>query len=184
MPIPEISYVLVISWYGLTCGNLIPATASWVRAQNVRISVSGDGAASLNEALVLAVVVVRVVLLAGTPVTAGDQLGDRDALFAGEVAADFAHRRRLAGYPDPGAVRDVCFAGGCCELFAESVAGAPVVPGNGRLGGAAEFDLVIGAVDLDVRVDRDRLRERLEERADGRDRRLVGGKPPVVCRRL
>src|ERR1700751_5682769 len=48
MPIPAISYVLVISWYGFTCGNLIPATASWVRTQNVRISVSGDEAASLR----------------------------------------------------------------------------------------------------------------------------------------
>src|SRR5487761_369528 len=48
MPIPEISYVLVTSWYGFTCGNLIPQDASWVMQQNGRIAVSGAGIASLR----------------------------------------------------------------------------------------------------------------------------------------
>src|SRR5262245_18826806 len=146
MPIPEISYVLVTSWYGFTCGNLILPGISWATPQFVRIPVSGVGIASLRtrrmpreprwhgasgsrgrlpgrcprrgragsvakgvtlargrallrsrflrsgppartsgvqrgvpwELSVLAVVVVRVVLLAGPPVAAGDQLGDRD----------------------------------------------------------------------------------------------------------
>src|SRR3984885_7127417 len=34
MPIPEISYVLVTSWYGFTCGNLIPPDISWATTQN------------------------------------------------------------------------------------------------------------------------------------------------------
>src|ERR1700728_933567 len=33
MPIPEISYVLVTSWYGFTCGNLIPWNADWAPPQ-------------------------------------------------------------------------------------------------------------------------------------------------------
>src|ERR1700728_3744044 len=132
MPIPEISYVLVTSWYGFTCGNLIPWNADWappqalphplvapVLSRCVRVvgcgsdrcpdqreaevgigggararvlpqvtvtSVPGaDGGASPRGGLVLAVVVVWVVLLAGPPVAAGDQLADRDAALAGEV---------------------------------------------------------------------------------------------------
>src|SRR5690348_12524589 len=115
--------------------------------------------------LVLAVVVVGVVLLASAPVAARDQLRDRDALLAGEEAADVAHRGRLARHPDPGAVGDVRRAGGRRELGAEGVAGAPVVPGDRGLGRAGELDLVVGAVDLDVHVHGGRLRERFEQGA-------------------
>ena len=50
--------------------------------------------------------------------------------------------------------------------------------------GPAKLDLVVRAVDLDVHVHGGRLRERVEQGADGRDRGLVGGEPPVVRRRL
>lgn len=107
--------------------------------------------------LVLAVVVVGVVLLAGAPVAARDQLGDRDAPLAGEEAADVAHRGRLARHPDPGAVGDVRRAGGRREFRAEGVAGAPVVPGDRGLRRAGQLDLVVRALDLDVHVRRGRF---------------------------
>src|SRR5580692_7589661 len=98
--------------------------------------------------LVLAVVVVGVVLLAGPPVAAGDQLADRDAALAGEVAADVPHRARLAGHPDPGAVGDVRRAGRRGQLGTERGGVAPVVPGDAGLRWTAEVDLVVGTVDL------------------------------------
>ena len=73
-------------------------------------------------------------------------------------------------------------AGGRRELCAEGVAGAPVVPGDRGLRRAGELDLVVRAVDLDVHVHGGRLRQRLEQGGDGRDRGLVGGEPPVVRR--
>src|SRR5580692_10951527 len=33
MPIPESGYVLVLSWYGFTCGNLIPWNIDWATPQ-------------------------------------------------------------------------------------------------------------------------------------------------------
>src|SRR6185437_4769601 len=48
MPISEISYVLVTSWYGLTCRNLIPGNLYWAKPQNAPMPVSGAGSASLR----------------------------------------------------------------------------------------------------------------------------------------
>ena len=52
------------------------------------------------------------------------------------------------------------------------------------LAGPANSTSSSGAVDLEVHVGGGRLRQRLEQRADGRDRGLVGGEPPVVRDRL
>src|SRR5580692_9778166 len=111
--------------------------------------------------LVLAVVVVGVVLLAGAPVAAGDQLAGRDAALAGEVAADLPHRGCLAGHPDPGARRDVRLASRRVEFRAEGVASVPVVPGDAGLRWPAEVDLVVGTVDLDMRLDGRGVRQRV-----------------------
>src|SRR6202011_5881911 len=109
---------------------------------------------------------------------------DRDAALAGEVAADVAHRARLAGHPDPGAVGYVSLAGRRRQLGTERGGVAPVVPGDAGLRWTAEVDLVVGTVDLDVRLDGHGLRQGVEQGADGRDRGLVGGQPPVIGRRL
>ena len=80
------------------------------------------------RALVLAVVVVGVVLLTGPPVAPGDHRGGRQLALGDEVAADVAHRGRLARHPDPGAVGDRRRAGGVRQLGAERVRVLAVMP--------------------------------------------------------
>ena len=131
------------------------------------------------DALVLAVVVVGVVHLAQPPVAPGHQPAEGDAAVAGQVAADVAHRTRLARHPDPRSGAELGVAGRLVQGRAVLARAVAVVPGSVPEGGPGELDDVISVLDLQVHVGGGGLRQGLKQGGDGRDRALVAGDPPA-----
>src|SRR5690348_16861535 len=91
---------------------------------------------------VVAVVVVGVVGLPEAPVAAGYQRVGRQPAVVAEVPADAAHRRGLAGHPDPCPGGDVGGPRRLVQFGAERAWRSPVMPADRGLGRAVERDLV------------------------------------------